>query len=286
MSYKIIFMLIIATFSVSTSPIIAKMLTNVPAVAIAFWRMAFASIILWIYYFINPTKIYQKKNLNKTFIAGILLGFHFAFFFGSIKYTTISNATFLGTLAPLFILIIEILIFKNKFSPIIYISLTISFLGSIIIFSGDLNFEIMLIKGNLFAILCSLWLAVSFLISSSVRKVENTISYSRVLYLSATLCLLIISFFQKLNLFSYTINDYFGLLLLGVIPTLIGHNFMYYSMKYVSPAVVSLFPLGEPVIASIFAFYLFNELISINIILGGTFILIGLFLIISKKVSK
>ena len=89
-----------------------------------------------------------------------------------------------------------------------------------------------------------------------------------------------------MNLFSYTINDYFGLLLLGVIPTLIGHNFMYYSMKYVSPAVVSLFPLGEPVIASIFAFYLFNELISINIILGGTFILIGLFLIISKKVSK
>ena len=34
--------------SVSTSPIIARYLDNVPAVAISFWRMGFGASILWV----------------------------------------------------------------------------------------------------------------------------------------------------------------------------------------------------------------------------------------------
>ena len=33
--------------AVSTSPIIARYLNNVPAVAISFWRMGFGALILW-----------------------------------------------------------------------------------------------------------------------------------------------------------------------------------------------------------------------------------------------
>ena len=43
-----------------------------------------------------------NENRKKTLIAGIFLGIHFALFFSAIKLTTIANATFLGTLAPLF----------------------------------------------------------------------------------------------------------------------------------------------------------------------------------------
>ena len=35
----------------------------------------------------------KSKNYSKTVIAGILLGLHFALFFGAIKLTLISNAT-------------------------------------------------------------------------------------------------------------------------------------------------------------------------------------------------
>ena len=87
--------------AVSTSPIIARYLENVPAVAISFWRMGFGALILWGVSFIKKQVPLKNENLKRTLIAGILLGIHFALFFGSIKLTSIANATFLGTLAPL-----------------------------------------------------------------------------------------------------------------------------------------------------------------------------------------
>ena len=62
MNYKITILLTIALISVSTSPIIAKMLENVNAVAISFWRMFIGSGILWIYsVFNNQGKIFINK---------------------------------------------------------------------------------------------------------------------------------------------------------------------------------------------------------------------------------
>ena len=85
MNIKITLLLILAVLSVSTSPIIARALTEVGAVSISFWRMFFASFILWFYSTLKPQgRMKIKKNINKTIFAGILLGVHFAFFFEAI----------------------------------------------------------------------------------------------------------------------------------------------------------------------------------------------------------
>ena len=77
--------------------------------------------------------------------------------------------------------------------------------------------------------------------------------------------------------------EYLGLLFLGVVPTIIGHNAIYYSVKYVSPTIVSAFPLGEPIIATILAFFIFGEAIGISIYIGGSITLLGLILITLKN---
>ncbi|SVD99922.1 uncharacterized protein METZ01_LOCUS452776, partial [marine metagenome] len=102
-----------AMLSVSTSPIIARYLENIPAVTISFWRMGLGALILWITGLVKKQVPLRSENLKRTIIAGILLGVHFALFFGSIKLTTIANATFLGTLAPLITFIIEKYILKR-----------------------------------------------------------------------------------------------------------------------------------------------------------------------------
>ena len=67
-------------------------------------------------------------------------------------------------------------------------------------------------------------------------------------------------------------------------PTVIGHSIFNYSVKYISPTVVACFPLGEPIIASVFAFILFNETLNIAIFAGGPLILFGLLnMIIANK---
>ena len=48
-----------------------------------------------------------------------------------------------------------------------------------------------------------------------------------------------------------------------------------------SPTIVASVPLGEPVIASIMAFFIFNELISFQIFISGLIILLGLLYLIN-----
>ena len=225
----------------------------------------------------------DKSNYYRTIIAGLLLGIHFALFFGSIKLTLISNATFLGTLAPLFTLLLELIVLKRKFRYQITLGLLFSFIGAIIIFGNNFDLSQKYTFGNFLAIMCSLCLALSFMIAEKVRQTENTIVYTRMLYLSASFTLLLIAFFTNTNLFGFSNYEYFGLIFLGIVPTIIGHNAIYYSVKYVSPTVVSAFPLGEPVIATILASIIFGEIILFNIYVGGLMTLIGLMIIIIKK---
>ncbi len=287
MNKKITLLLILALFSVSTSPIIGRALTGVGAVSISFWRMFLASMILWIFSMIKPQgTISSSVNLKRTILAGILLGIHFALFFEAIKITKISNATFLGTLATFFTLLIELFILKRQYDRKVLLGLMFTLMGSLIILAYNFDMDTKYTVGNLYAILCSISIAGALMIGEKVRRTEKTITYTRTLYLSASITLLFIAFIANENLFQNTFNEYLGLLFLGLVPTIFGHNSIYYAIRYVSPTIVSAFPLGEPIIATIFAYFLFSENITINIFLGGLFTFLGLILISRYKKIK
>ena len=277
------FLLFTAMLAVSTSPIIARYLDNVPAVAISFWRMGFGALILWMISVIKKQTPLSYENRNKTIMAGIFLGIHFALFFGAIKLTTIANATFLGTLAPLFTYFIEKFILKRKHHTVLLLGLGLAITGAMIIVGNQFDFSSDFTLGNLLAIACSLFLGMAFIISEKIRRTVGTISYSRTLFLTATITLLIIAFFTNSSLTGFSHNEYGGLLLLGIVPTLIGHGSMYFAVRYVSPTVVASTPMGEPILASIFAWFLFQEAIGYPTLIGGVCTLLGLFIIARKK---
>ena len=285
MNSKITLLLILALLSVSTSPIIGRALVGVNAVSISFWRMFIAAIVLWLFSLIKPQgKMKSSININRTICAGILLGIHFALFFEAIKITKIANATFLGTLAPFFTLIIELYILKRYYSSKILLGLFLTLIGSIIILGYQFNIESQYTIGNLYAVLCSICIAIALMIGEKVRQKEDTIVYTRLLYLSASFTLFMISILVNETLLSFNRNEFLGLVFLGLVPTILGHNSIYYSLRYVPPTIVAAFPLGEPIIATFFAFFIFSEYISLNIFIGGCITGIGLVLIsIYKK---
>ena len=288
MNIRVFLILFIAMISVSTSPIIARLLVDISAVSVSFWRMFIGGILLWIISLIPVfnQKPLSSKNRIKTQISGILLGFHFYFFFSAVKMTTIANATFLGTIAPLFTILIEIFWLKRKISKHTIITLFIILLGSSIIVMDDFNFSNSYTLGNIYAVICSMLLGVGFIISENVRQTESTISFSRTLYISAAFTLFILSIIINQPIFNDTIMNYqnmLGLLVLGVVPTIFGHNSLYYAVKHVSPSVIASVPLGEPIIASIFAFFIFDEPLSILIIISGLIIIVGLLYLINAS---
>ena len=150
----------------------------------------------------------------------------------------------------------------------------------------DFNFSNSYTLGNIYAVICSMLLGVGFIISENVRQTESTISFSRTLYISAAFTLFILSIIINQPIFNYTIMNYqnmLGLLILGVVPTMFGHNSLYYAVKHVSPSVIASVPLGEPIIASILAFFIFDEPLSILIVISGLIIIAGLLYLINAS---
>ena len=281
---RIIPLLFLGLLSISASPIVAKSLSSSGTI-VAFWRMLLASFFLWCYsviYYKNMKSL-SSSNKIKTSIAGVLLGIHFILFFESVKITTIANATFLGTLAPFFTLMIEFLIFKRRYKKMVYLGMIISLVGIFIVLINGFDLSSKFTLGNIYAIFCSLAIGLAFLISEKVRDTEGTIEYTRMLYGIAALTIFIIGSFYTKSFIVTQNTEILGFIFLALIPTILGHNIFYYCVKFTTPTIISTIPLGEPIIASFIAFFLFNEFISFNTAIGGALCIYGIFIILKNR---
>ena len=157
------------------------------------------------------------------------------------------------------------------------------FFGAIIIVGNRFDFSSNYTIGNLLATACSVFLGMAFIISGNVRKEVGTISYARTLFSTATVTLLVIAFFTSSSLTGFSAGEFGGLLLLGIVPTLLGHGSMYFALRYVSPTVVVATPMGEPILASIMAWFLFQEAVGTATLIGGSVTLMGIFLLARQK---
>ena len=281
---KIIPLLSIGLLSISLSPIVARALTS-SATIISFWRMFLASILLWCYSIIYNKSFNKLSFPNKirTTFAGLLLGLHFIFFYEAVKITTIANATFLGTLAPFFTLLIELFIYKRNYKNMVYYGMLLALIGTVVVLISNFDLSSKYTLGNIYAVLCSLCISISFLIAEKVRDTEGTIEYTRMLYGVAALTIFIIGSFYTETFMIYEKNEIIGFIFLALVPTILGHNIFYYSLKFTTPTIVGTIPLGEPILASIVAFFLFNESVGINTTIGGTLCIYGIFLILKNR---
>lgn len=286
MSLRIYILLVLAMFAVSTSPIIARYLAHLSPITIALWRMVIAAFIMSCYsYYRYDFKPISSSNKIKIIIAGILLGTHFALFYGAIALmpNNIANATVFGTMAPLFALFIEIY-FGKPISKKLIFGLLIVLLGSSIMFIYDFSIDNNLTIGNILAILCSICFAFVFILSDKVNKTESSFNFSKNVFIYASLTLLLVGLFMNVPFLKISFSDFILLFILGIIPTILGHSILYYLIKYLRPTIVASIPLGEPFIASIFAWFLFDgQILNTYIILGGLTTLLGLFIIIQNK---
>lgn len=275
-----------ALVSVSSSSIIVRFLPTIPAVIIAFWRMALASAVLWCYSLIKPQGRFPPEHRQTVVLAGICLGCHFACFFGAVKLTSIANATVLGTIAPVFTVLIEAVFLKRKLSKQILLGIFTALIGAIIIHDRGFNLLENSAIGNSLALLGSFFIALVFILAEKIRHNTSTVVYSRTIYFFAACTLFVLSFIMGKSVFSFTQIDFSLFLFLAAVPTIMGHSVLSYIVKFIPPSVVTSVPLGEPIIASFFALVLFAEQIPALTFLAGFFIFIGLYLTISGGIRN
>ena len=270
------FLLAIALLAVSSSAWVVRFLPDTSAITLAFWRMFLASAMVFILSYKTLTRFVPNK---KILLAGIFLGIHFALFFRAVQLTSIAEAALLGTTAPIFTELYGFLFKRKKPVVMVLVGLFVAFLGAGTLVRQS-SFSETSSLGNIFAVFCSVAMALVLILGKEVRKETPVFEYTRWLFFFAATTLFFISLLLDVSVFSFTLKEFCWFLFLALVPTMVGHNIFYYLIKNLSTTTVAAVPLGEPVVSSVGAFFLFGEPVSVAVAVGGSITLLGVFLVV------
>jgi len=277
--------LVVATLAVSWASIIIR-LAEADPIATAFYRMAFAVIMLAP--FSLPGLVSQLKKLASLekglmVLSGVLLGFHFASWITSLKYTTISNSVVMVSTHPFFVALMEAGFLKEKISRRTVIGMVLAFVGMFIIARSDFNLSGDHLLGDILALIGAFTAGCYLMVGRRIRQKLDNRHYVFPVYAIAALTLLVISIPYKSPLINYPAKSWICFVLLALIPTIMGHTLYNYLLKYIRAHLVAITILGEPIGATIFAAAIFTEIPPAATYIGGVLILGGILLALSRR---
>ena len=281
MSIRLYLILVLAMVSVSSTSLVIRYVTVVPALTLAFWRMLSASGMLWGYSLASSCGSLSPINKKLTVFSGVFLGLHFAFFFLGVRHTSIANATLLGNTGPFFTTIFA-LFSGERISKMTYLGLGLALLGVLIVQGSGINLGGEKILGNSVSLLSGFFVGLSYVFSSKIREETENLVYGRSLFLVAAVTIGVVSVFMGDSLFEFQKEHIVWLIFLGLVPSILGHNMLNYAIKYLTPTTVASVPLGEPVIATMLGYVIFSERVPFETVLGGPIILCGIYIILKS----
>ena len=270
------FLLSVALLAVSSSAWVVRLLPDTSAITLAFWRMFLASALVFLFSYKTILSFVPNK---KIVLAGVFLGIHFALFFRAVQLTSIAEAALLGTTAPIFTEIYGFVFQKKKPVMMVLAGLLVAFAGATILISQS-SFSETGSLGNVFAVLCSVAMALVLIVGKEVRKETALFEYTRWLFFFASITLFFVSLLVGVSVFAFSAEEFPWFLFLALVPTVVGHNIFYYLIKTLSTTTVAAVPLGEPVVSSLGALFLFGEPITLAVVVGGGITLLGVFLVV------
>ncbi len=278
----------VAILAVSTAALFIKLSSSHP-ITIAFWRLLIAQIV------ITPIAILKMRSrkerpsittILKLSVVGLALALHFSMWIWSFQFTTVASSVLLVTTHPIFVATLAYLLFKEKLSRMGMVGMIAALVGSMIIMGGDLTVSEISLTGNLLAFGGALMAGLYLLSGRRFRRELNLWVYVFFVYGSAMFFLLIFSFYVGANLLVTDPSEYllFGALALG--PMLLGHTVYNWALRYVSPTLVSVSLLGEPIGSTLLAFIFLGETPYIGAIVGAPIVLAGIYLVAKRSENR
>ncbi len=216
---------------------------------------------LFVFLFARITKKETRKSTLKekmfSIAIGVLIGINWIFLFEAYKYLSVSLATILYYMAPFILIIYGIVLFKEKIKLVQIICLLLAIIGVYFIMDNPLFGSTQYI-GVVFAL-------VAAIIYASVVSVNKFLSDVPVFekvgiqLLSAGMFIAPYVAIQNNFSFSYTNDQWFTLLMLGVLHTGIAYTFVYIAITRLKSSTIAIMSYVDPLSAVLFAFLLLQE---------------------------
>ncbi len=254
-----------------SSGVIVKYIT-VSSTEIAVYRFTFYAIIMMLFLKVRGTPL-TFKALRTSLWGGISLGLNVAFFFESLKRTTVVNATIIGSLQPVLISIYSYKTFGEKVRSKDVVVGFIALLGTFGVVAGSSGTAEWDITGDLLAVAALFTWSAYFVVSKKTQDLVTPLEFTA----ASGVITGVLNFGIALIFgISFTIpsnKDIFWIIVLATVAGLIGHSLMNWSLVRIPLWVGSTLTLFVPVVSSFLAWVFLGE--SLNLIqILATFVVV------------
>lgn len=278
--------LVAGVFAVSTAAIFIRLAiasAGVRGVGFSLFlsasRLAIASLLLLpAWRNLKPSQL-SPGALRYAAAAGICLAAHFATWITSLSFTSIAASTTLVTTNPVWVALLCWLWFKEKLTRLTVVGIGVAFVGGVLIALGDTG---AVSAGNNpplgnFLALVGAWMAsLYFLLGREAQRRGLGIgSYVVVAYSTGALVLLPLPLIVGSNYVGYPVAVYAYILLMAVLSQVVGHTTLNWAVRWISPTLVTLAILFEPVGSSFLGYLIFNEVPGLLVLVGAGVLLSG-----------
>ena len=270
--------------AVAASPLFVRWSETGPTPA-AFWRAGLALPALWLWALADRThaaiaaKVESAGVLRKSIaLAGFFFAGDLIFWHGSIMHTSIANATFLATCAPLFVVPAAWLILKVRTGALFLAGMLCALIGVALLVGPNLHARTSALTGDLMGLITAMFFA-SYLIA--VSRARAHLGTARIMAWSTTvtaLCILPVALASGEQFFPSSAHGWWVLIGLALLPQVVGQSLIAYALAHLPPTFSSVGLLLEPVVAVLLAWLLLQEHMNGLQLAGAGAVLAGIFL--------
>lgn len=257
---------IFAGFIFGTAALFTRLISGISPLAISASRLTLGFLCMTLLIG-GQRKIPEVRHSLKThpvtlLLLGILSSFHFLLFVLAVQKTLIANALMLVNTAPILVLVLAPVFLQEPIMASDLLSVAVTFLGAGLIVGVD---TMVLSSEHMLGDLCALGSALCYALYVIVaRKLRRNYSAPVIMgwFFGLGAVFLWIGGMLYRDAF-FTIPSYHSwlfLILLGLLPTGVGHFCYNLSLKYVPAARASTIILLEPVSGTLLAWIFFHEI--------------------------
>jgi drug/metabolite transporter (DMT)-like permease len=273
-------------FAVSTASIFIRMSIS-DSLAIASYRLIFSTLILLPFFLknngIKKVRSFSKKETMNLIAVGVILALHFASWITSLRYTSVASSVIFVHIDPIFVAAVSHFFLKERVMKKTLIGIIVAFFGVTIIAYGDADIGKTNLYGDFLALIGAIMLGLYILSGRRIRQKLDLVTYVTPVYATSAIVLSISSILTGTNMISLPLREYLLFFIMALIPMIFGHTIYNWALRYVEAPVVSLSLLGEPVGASILAYFILGEFPSKLSLIGGLLTLLGIYLSVRGK---
>jgi drug/metabolite transporter (DMT)-like permease len=282
--WKIPILFIVGIIGISFSAIFVKW-TSAPTSMVAMYRLLIAAICMlpFVYSRKHEWAMITLKQWIQLYVSGLFLGLHFLLWMESLRYTSVASSTAILTLEPVFVMLASVFIFHIRISRAAQFSMLIAIIGAISMGWGDFRFSASALWGDLLSLLGTFGVAIHIVLGKQLRHRISAVVYSFCVFVCAVLTIALYNLYTGYAFIGYSQQDWLMFTLLALVSTLLGHHIFNWLLKEMNATSVSMAVLGEPLGATILAYFLLHESISWMQMGAGLLLVLGVALFIQQN---